>query len=63
MNCPGRSYLILFAGEVAELETPLNARITVFGNSSGEKVQPVIDELFRVLSRCAEVNELDLGHD
>ena len=55
------THLVLLAGEVAQLEAPLDTRLTVLRDRSGEEVQPIIDELLRVLARRAKVDEFDLA--
>lgn len=56
------THVVLLAGEVAKLQTPLDARVAILGDSGREEVQPVVDELFRVLARSAKVNQLNLYH-
>ena len=53
--------LVLLPGEVPNLPTPLNTRLSIVRCSGREEVQPVIDELLGVLARRAKVYQLDLS--
>ena len=52
---------VFLSCEVPELETPVDACLTVFGSGGLKEVKPVVDELFCVLAGRAEVDELDLA--
>lgn len=58
-----KAHLVLLAGEVPQLQAPLYARVTIFGDGSGEEVQPVVNELLRVLARGPKVDQLDLERE
>ena len=53
-------YLVLLSGEVSDLATPVDARLSIVRRGGLKEVQPVVDEFFGVFTRRAKVDELNL---
>lgn len=54
------THLVLFAGEVADLQAPVYARLPVVGRCGLQETEPAADELFRVFTRRSEIDKFDL---
>jgi len=53
--------LIFFTGEVAKLDAPLYASITLVGRSGLKKSQPIVHKLLRIGPRRSKIDQLDLS--